>query len=930
MIQSGSSKFNPIINLTSPLNNPFFPENASRGEIIQQDTRVKQALRSVIASPSSEGVNLKASDTSMYDITQTKGGLTLEHIRMCEKLRTSSCDAFNDPKFAESCGVCIEGGRDSGGNATLGGLFIASDDKLNARESAARMGAKRVSYIPSVGQCSPGTFAVNKAQCEGIKKRLECEKKQNFDTPGCSQCYQDEKFYFLDELVEFEQPHLVLIGQGKLTVSYTDTTGKLSSLQKDLSATPTTLVIPKFNEGDVIELQITPADAKVAGYLVGKTATGEFTIDIIRLIQVDLESNSKPRMSGFDTVNGIDVTTIRSAAGKSSMRLPIRNVFSFIATDQLEAATCAAAPFIKTSSSAEFLNSGACYKKGQQPGRYSLECLQGIFTDAGCTIDGDGYPANDMKAKALMQGGGGKQLNVAQIAGTIYEANQAAFSGQRGGKKMELSEWDTVSRFCTGKRLNSPCDMDNKASGPLSADCLSYIWQNTGAIDKKPGALGPTYSNTPKSTSLNGKIVRYCTPNGTMAPIDAKGQYNQTAIAMAHKAGGVDAVKYAYNRIHSLANDNSQPDVNRKLAIEQCYGVALEPLPDTTLPGSPDAASTSCIPQTLIPQLIGGTPSKVYATLNFKQSWILTMSMQPTAPSGSPDFDNILLFTGNRRDEAQFGARVLGIWFFPNSTRLHVSGSTDKNTLWSINTDGDLPLNKLTNISVSSTNNKITLKCTGGLNEEYTQDFPTAMYTEKVELFAPGPAHPSFKGTLTSLSFCTYTSNTTSVLDSRPGRTKSVLQRFNYTPMDWSRFSKPAVVLGPYGMRPWSQWAEWITPNFPIDGTVKWIWDSPNAAVDEPSWNYRRFFYKYTNTTGAPITATLSTLIDNTGSLYVNDNLIGNTTASLMNWQITLPPGESKIEINAANRGGPAGIAAICKQGSKTLFVSDATWTMMN
>jgi hypothetical protein len=924
LAEAGSHKFNPILNLTDPNKNPFFPQNASSSEITQQDAKVKQALGSAIASPSSEGVQLRASDTSLYDITQTKGGATLEQIRRCERLRASSCDAFSDPNFAEVCGVCLEGGRDSGGNTTLGGLFISADDKLNARESAARMGAKRVSYIPSVGQCAPGAFAVNKAQCETIKKRMECEKKQNFQVSGCSQCYQDETFYFLDDTVELEQPHLVLVGQGKLSVSYIDASGKLTTLQKDLSATPTSLITPKFNEGDILELQISPADAKVAGYLVGNTATGEFTMDIIRLIQVDLESNAKPRMSGFETVNGIDVTLIRPAVGKTSMRLPVRNVFSFVAPNQSEAASCAAAPFIKQSSSAEFLNSGPCYKKGQQPGRYSLECLQGVFLNAGCTVNGEGYPSNDTKAKALMQGAGGNQLTIAQIAGTVYEANQAAFSGQQGGKKMSLAEWNQVSRFCTGKRLENPCDADNKASGPLSADCLSYLWQNTGAIDKKPGALGPTYSNTLKPTSLNGNTVRYCTSSGTMAPINAQGQYNQTAIAAAHKAGGVEAVKALYNQIHSLANDNGQSDARRKAAIEQCYGVSLEPLPDATIPGSPEAPSTSCVPQTIIPQLDGGTPSKVYATLNFKQSWNLTMIMQPSGTPGGPSFDNILLFTGNRRDEPEFGARVLGLWFFPYSNRLHVSGSTDKNRFWSINTDGQLPLNKDTNVSISCDNNKITLKCSGGLNEERTQDFPTPMYTGRVELFAPGPAHPSFKGRMTNLSFCTFTNNTTSVLDSRPGRTKSALQRPNYTPMDWSPFSKPVVVLGSYGMQPWGTW--WAS-GFPANSGAKWIWTRADAANDEPNWNWQQFFYRYTNTKNTAIQATLIIAADNVASILINDALVGNSTENVTRVNITVQPGENKFQINVANRGGPAGLCVAAQDASGFLFVSDGRWT---
>lgn len=930
MTESGANKFNPIMNLTDPQNNPFFPRNASQNEISSKNQQVKQALGSVIASPTMDLIGLKLSDTSIYDITQSKGGQTLEQIRMCEKLKSSSCDAFNNPKFAEVCGVCHEGGRDSGGNATLGGLFIAEDDKLNARESAGRMKASRVTYMPSVGQCAPGRFTVNKAQCVRMQKQLECEKKQNFDVPGCSQCFQDERFYFVDDQVTFTYPSIVLVGEGQLSASFADEAGKPTTLKRALSSSATRIAVPTFKEGDILELNISAgagagAAVKVAGYLEGRTATGNFTMDIVRLIQSDLESGAKPRVTGFQTVDEIDISLIRPAAGKSVMRLPIRNVFTFVAADQVESTYCAAAPILQKASSAEFLNSGPCYKKGQAPGKYSLDCLQDMFVNAGCTIQGEGYPSNTQRANALMRGSRGELLNVAQIAGKVYEASQTAFSGQQGGKKLTIPEWDQVSRFCTGKRLNNPCDTDNKDAGPLSADCLSYLWQNAGATDTKPGALGATYMNSIKTTSLNGKQVRYCTPAGTMAPINAQGQYNQTAIAAAQKAGGVDAVKAMYNRIHASANDNTQSDQGRKAAIEQCYGVTLEPLPDATLPGSPSGPATSCVPQTVIPQLIGGSGAKVHTTTAFKPNWILNLAIQPSAVSASNAFDSILLFTGTGSDAIKFGDRVLGIWFWPGTNRLHVSLSTDKNANWSINTDKSLPLNKVTNVSVSCTDGKITLKCTGALTEELTQDFPSTMFNGTVKLVSPSPSNPSFKGTATNVSFCTFESNTRSVLDYAPGRTKSTLQRNNYAPMDWSRFSRPAVVLGNYGMQPWGTW--WAS-GFPANVGAKWIWTFAGANNNEPNWDWRQFYYRYTNSTNGMIVATLTVAADNKAMVYLNDGLVGSSSGNVTRFQVSFPPGESKLQINAANMGGPAGLCVVAQDASRVLFVSDERWTI--
>lgn len=914
-VEAGNNKFNPVVNLIDPVSNPYFPKGSTQGQILAQDQKVKQALMSATANPMSESLQLKPSDTATLDITQLKGTNTLDDIRICEKIRTSGCGAFNDPKFAAACGICHEQGRDSGGNPTLGGLYVLRDDIQNTRESTVRMGSRRANYVPSVGQCAPGKFSVNKAQCQRIEKQLECEKKQNFDVDGCSQCFQDEKFQFLDTEVDPTYPHLVVGGQGRLTYTVVDTSNKTNTVTKELSATPIVIELPKFKEGDIVELQITGEGARIGGYLEGKTASGNFTLDIIRLIQSDLESGAKPRITGFQTLNGNDISLIRPATGKTTMRLPVRNVFTFIESDQVEAGYCASAPYIRKASSAEFLNSGPCYKKGQAPGKYSLECLQGIFTNAGCTTSGEGYPGDQTKANALMRGPGGRLQTIPQIAGKVYTIQQESFSGQRGGKKMTIPQWDEVSRFCTGKAINNPCDTDNKVSGPLSADCLAYLWENKGATDSKPGALGATYS---------GNTQRYCNSEGLMAPINSKGQYNQVAIAAAQKVGGVDAVKAMYNRIHAVANDNTQPDQARKMALDQCYGIELRPLPDATLPGSPSEPTSSCVPQTIIPQLVGGTPSKVYATLNFKQSWNLTMSMQPTGNPGGPSFDNILLFTGNRRDEPQFGARVLGLWFFPYSNRLHVSGSTDKNTFWSINTDGQLPRDRVTNVSISCNANKITLKCTGGLNEERTQDFPTTMYNGQVELFAPGPAHPSFKGTMTNLSFCTFTSNLTSVLDSRPGRTKSTLMRNNYNPMDWSRFSKPVAVLGPYGRNPWGTW--WAS-GFPTNSGAQWIWTNVGAINNEPSWDNRQFFYRYTNSTNNMINITLIVAADNVASILINDANVANSSGNVTRVNVSFPPGENKIQINAANRGGPAGLCVAAMANNQYVFVSDGRWT---
>jgi hypothetical protein len=913
--EKSQRKFNPIMNLANPANLPF---SAADEKTVQQALGV---ARVTAADPSFQ---MSAGNTAAHRLGTGVGSEVFSAIKTCEKLKELNCDAFDDPNFAYTCGICHEGGRDSNSAPTLGGLYVSENDRLNAEEDAKRMGSRRVSYKPTVGTCAANRFTTTKQQCIQLKNQMECELKQNFDIPGCSQCYQDEKFRYIDPNTIKDAPTLVLAGSGKLKFTKS---GK--SEFRDLTDQPQRLEIPDFKEGDIVQLEISPENSSVAGFLTGQTASGTFTVDIIRLIQSDSVSGQKPRMAGFMSINGDSFTVIRPARGKSSMSLPIQNVFTFIDPSEPEASGCAAAPYITKASSAEFLNSGTCFKKGQQPGKYSLECLQDLFTNSGCAATGEGYPSDAARAKALMTGANGSLLNIAEIAGRVYTASQESYSGQRNGQKMTIPEWDTSSRFCTGKRILSPCDGDDKANGPLSTECLNYLWQNKGAEDTNPGSLGPTYTNTLKTSSLNGNAAQYCTSAGTMAPIGANGQPNAAAIAAANKGAGVNGVKQFYNQIHLRANDNSLPDDARKEALRQCYGVDLLPPPSNTIgPGASD--DTTCVPELFVSSLSNPSPGAYTRRVQVKQNWIIKFTINPTTkfPPGNGMWGSILQITATDKDTFTFGDRVPGIWFWPNSTRLHVSLATSANQNWSVNTNGELPLNTESTVTVTAENSVIKISVTGGLKEEAVATVPGPTYVGEAIFNAPTKyGNASFIGTLKSLRYCSYNGKLTSVLDSNTGRTKSALQKLNYAPFDWSKASTPVAVMGPFGMNPWGKW--WA-PNFPDDGSARWIWSAASAANDEPSWGFRRFFYRYNNTSGAPISATVTAAIDNTGTLLINDNLIGNTSGNMSSWQVTLPTGESKIEISAANRGGPAGLIAICKQGSKTLFASNGEWTMMN
>jgi hypothetical protein len=575
-VQKSASKFNKTMSLMDPGNNVFLPPNFTPDDVRKAQRDLRGAIQGALASPNEPSFTVK--NGNGLDILMNAGGegSAQQAISDCEKIKTIDCNAFDKQGFALNCGVCFQGGKTSTGSAQIGGLYVAEDDVVNARAMADKMGSSQVNYTPSVGQCDPNMFVTSKEQCITLQKKLACQANQNFDGQGCSQCYQDSTFKYLQNNLTMDDPQLILTGTGTLVI--TKVGSNEINMNITLNSDAQTIDLPGLLEGDSLQLSITPATASIAGYLMGLTASGDFRIDLIRVIQSDTVTGSRPRLAGVAKVGEDNYTVIRPGRGQVKMNLVLINPFTFINASEQEAVDCGATPYIKNQASATFLESSPCYKKGQKPGGYSMECLQQTFISAGCTESGTAYPVDAKTAATLMSHPNtGKALTASEIAGIVYNASTTAYTGiNADGSKLSIKDWNKVSMFCTGRSITSPCDFDDKANGPLSKDCMAYLYNNKGAIDNVPGNVGPTYSGQEGSTSLNDKNMRYCTPNGIASPVDKNGSERKATIDLINSQyKGVNAVKDYFNKIHLAANDNTKKDAERKEAINQCYGVDL-------------------------------------------------------------------------------------------------------------------------------------------------------------------------------------------------------------------------------------------------------------------------------------------------------------------------------------------------------------------
>lgn len=638
-----------------------------------------------------------------YPLESNKNGL-LMRIAMCEKVKVGKCSAFDDPQFTKNCGLCLDIGTNSKNEKAIGGLAISEKDKKYAQET--RKGNFMPEYQPTIGTCPPGMFVTSKDECIRLQNQLDCQKSTTFNSPaGCVQCYSDTSYSIVDTRAESEiisgSGTLIIVGSGVLTFSEVGYNN--SKFTVKLSNTPRKIMLqgPEFNSmqfkfkspsvpepydenttyqidnlvifdnsvylmvesagspgyapnrpGDKLwqnqgrfDYYVTPPPAFIAGYLTGTTKNGAFNMDLYRIIINDAVTGRKPVVEKVIMLDNIEVSAMVPGNNKTIMSLLGKSPFTFVNPFTQEGSLCPSSPFITKPESSTLLESDPCYKKGSAPGSYSLECLQSIFINNGCNENGKGYPkkANDLYNLMNTKDGGARSIS--DIASLIYNKALITATGlSESGQKLSLRDWSDASVFCTGLAITSPCDTDTRDSGPLTPDCLTYLWDNQGE-NKKTGA---TYGVTSFARSMfaTGRNNRFCSRSGVLSPRNLDNKDNMSAINFWKKLGGVDAVKRAMSELHLEANSKTIPEDDKKAKIIQCYGV----VPNSRATYNPPYTSDTEVSLVPNPKPLIICPDGIkYTKLGeFKLGFIDT---QPCGNINKPEYsDNGWLFIANRTD----------------------------------------------------------------------------------------------------------------------------------------------------------------------------------------------------------------------------------------------------------------------------------------
>ncbi len=605
-VESSQQKFNNVSNLIN-LADPSIAINSDT------PSQINVALETIGVKPNSGAFEITGINTKTNIPSKLPSNFQLA--KMCEAQATASCSAFDNSDFAANCGVSFDTkGRSFTGKPHIGGMFISDTDrqqqlqKMGELEAAGQDGY--TAFKPTLGSAKSGSFALTKDQCVVVKERIECQAKQTFNSPNCTQCYTSSSFHRVDPSTGRLPSKLRLFGNG----NFSFTLGNMSTINGSLSPQKANEIeIPADAEGKQIIITISNDNksggkpAYILGFIEGQTPRGTFKLDLMSLIETDLVSSAKPKISGANIVDGFRAFVLLPGTGQITMKLSGLIPFSFLSLYDSDARTCDNGPIITQAASATFLESDPCFNKKNKPGNYTLDCLQERWMELGGTAQGTGYPNTQDKANTIQIDGNGNPLNIDTIVNNLYpKMTQASTGLNTDGSPLTISQWNTISMWGLGVPISTPCD---GMQGQVSPRCLEYLYLNQGAQSH----IGATYTLPTSDSSLKGSINgsnTYCQPGAPLDPSTSTGkQYIQTA-----SQNGIQAVKSVYDQIHRSANDNTLSNEARKQAVDLCYGVNMDVL--NTKSGNYMGSAIPSEVQPILIAIYGSNPDIAFANNN--------------------------------------------------------------------------------------------------------------------------------------------------------------------------------------------------------------------------------------------------------------------------------------------------------------------------
>jgi hypothetical protein len=174
----------------------------------------------------------------------------------------------------------------------------------------------------------------------------------------------------------------------------------------------------------------------------------------------------------------------------------------------------------------------------------------------------------------------------------------------------------------------------------------------------------------------------------------------------------------------------------------------ITPYPSTFVKNEPSLIQTSrpeaSLPTSFVPQ-----PNRLIGTALNNGDYTLTMNLTPTSPNGNV-YSEIVHFTTTGRDCCTPGERMPGIWFIPNTFRLHVRIGDTGDGNWGIDTRSACALNQTNTFSLECRGSQVRVRLNG---ETITLTQPSKRPTGVAQVFACTQFHPPARVTVSSFKF---------------------------------------------------------------------------------------------------------------------------------------------------------------------------------
>lgn len=737
---------NPVALATNPLANPAAPIGIS----VQGATQLRDVTTAALggAIEGTPDLSPRIDDENSY----------LGLVKFCME-KGKSADAFNDPKFAENCGLCTTSGIIKPFNkafTTPTGVLVYKKDKDLALDEQKRKRLPFPRVIPSLDSatCANATLddtsqpalAITAKDARAYMKRVDCAQKGTVDGTGCGTCMTTKKFSYVDPEARINPLDLILFGEG---------TVRIEGIQKESVALSLTqpLVVPLGTpkEGSSILITVEKGTTVNGPYLFGalkgiNANESPYYIDAFDVIEKNVLTGSRPRTGIPKEFAGIPLSLVRMNPPRNvvEMKLEGKIPLTFVEYGELAAFDCPNGPFITTENSAEMFVRDPCLRpKGQGPLKYEPDCIRSKL-ESNSAAGGSWFEENPQAAVDLWK----KETQVETIKtnGDFFKSFSDWLRGllqSSDGKPARIETDIEVAKGVKGVDISTPCDPYLTSNEVPNKECLMYLYKNKGSLNKRVGATYQGFENVPVDfqEAFENPMLSEANEAGRLNPLTPAGITAATQAALAPGEGNpLKKVMNFYASEWTRANDKSldlnQPNTKggRLTSYENIYGTPVVQEVEQTVSRNAKGRIIESNCNSIFPSSFRPTQNTAFGK-NFQMRRDYTLSFSFIIRGTNDAWSNIFHMSQGG-DLSVYGDRALAIWIFPNrQTRLHVKYDLQNQRNFGIDTD-NMPLNQKISFRLEQRGQNTTLTVN---NKTYTTNNSSPRYEGNVTVWGSDP-----------------------------------------------------------------------------------------------------------------------------------------------------------------------------------------------